>query len=179
MVAGGRYWQPRWKTEFGACHCGVPSLVLWLAGCALVRVAAPIMSTFINAPIAGITRPRKAAARSTNPRAMTTARNSGIVANTLTSREREGLQFMAEGEDNTAIAATLVTTERTVSKHIGNVFLKLGLPPGDAGHAVRWPSSPAWKASDHSFIPTGQYNKSAADSVSYLPWFRAAPITGA
>ncbi|MBP2047307.1 DNA-binding NarL/FixJ family response regulator [Streptomyces griseochromogenes] len=32
------------------------------------------------------------------------------------------------------IARTLVITERSVSKHIGNVFLKPGLPPGDSGH---------------------------------------------
>jgi DNA-binding NarL/FixJ family response regulator len=42
--------------------------------------------------------------------------------------------LMAEGHDNTAIAATLVITERAVSKHIGNIFLMLGLPPTDAGH---------------------------------------------
>jgi DNA-binding NarL/FixJ family response regulator len=52
----------------------------------------------------------------------------------LTAREREVLQLMAEGQDNATIAATLVITERAVSKHIGNVFLKLGLPPADAGH---------------------------------------------
>jgi DNA-binding NarL/FixJ family response regulator len=52
----------------------------------------------------------------------------------LTSREREVLQLMAEGRDNTTIAASLVITERAVSKHIGNVFLKLDLPPADAGH---------------------------------------------
>ncbi|MFH8792162.1 LuxR C-terminal-related transcriptional regulator [Streptomyces sp. NPDC017941] len=52
----------------------------------------------------------------------------------LTPREREVLQLMAEGRDNTTIAATLVVSERAVSKHIGNVFLKLGLPPSDSGH---------------------------------------------
>jgi DNA-binding NarL/FixJ family response regulator len=52
----------------------------------------------------------------------------------LTAREREVLQLMAEGQDNNTIAATLVITERAVSKHIGNVFIKLGLPPADAGH---------------------------------------------
>ena len=52
----------------------------------------------------------------------------------LTPREREVLKLMAEGRDNTTIAATLVITERAVSKHIGNVFLKLGLPPTDSGH---------------------------------------------
>ncbi|MEU8973984.1 response regulator transcription factor [Streptomyces monashensis] len=52
----------------------------------------------------------------------------------LTPREREVLRLMAEGHDNTTIARTLVITERSVSKHIGNVFLKLGLPPSDSGH---------------------------------------------
>ncbi|MFJ9870773.1 LuxR C-terminal-related transcriptional regulator [Streptomyces sp. NPDC101165] len=52
----------------------------------------------------------------------------------LTPREREVLQLMAEGHDNTTIARSLVITERSVSKHIGNVFLKLGLPPSDSGH---------------------------------------------
>ena len=52
----------------------------------------------------------------------------------LTPREREVLKLMAEGRDNGTIAATLVITERAVSKHIGNVFLKLGLPPADSGH---------------------------------------------
>ncbi|MEV2195594.1 response regulator transcription factor [Streptomyces phaeochromogenes] len=52
----------------------------------------------------------------------------------LTPREREVLQLMAEGHGNSAIAEALVVTERSVSKHIGNVFLKLGLPPSDSGH---------------------------------------------
>lgn len=52
----------------------------------------------------------------------------------LTPRERQVLQLMAEGRDNATIAAQLVVTERAVSKHIGNVFLKLGLPPSDSGH---------------------------------------------
>ena len=52
----------------------------------------------------------------------------------LTPREREVLKLMAEGRDNITIADTLVITERAVSKHIGNVFLKLGLPTTDSGH---------------------------------------------
>ena len=52
----------------------------------------------------------------------------------LTPREREVLALMAEGRDNTTIADALVITERAVSKHIGNVFQKLGLPPSDSGH---------------------------------------------
>jgi DNA-binding NarL/FixJ family response regulator len=52
----------------------------------------------------------------------------------LTPRELEVLQLMAQGHDNATISAKLVITERAVSKHIGNVFLKLRLPPADIGH---------------------------------------------
>ncbi|MEX1657095.1 response regulator transcription factor [Streptomyces pseudovenezuelae] len=63
---------------------------------------------------------------------LTRRRDSPLDA--LTPREREVLKLMAEGHDNTTIAKTLVVTDRSVSKHIGNVFLKLGLPPSDSGH---------------------------------------------
>jgi DNA-binding NarL/FixJ family response regulator len=53
---------------------------------------------------------------------------------TLTPREREVLALMAEGHANTTIAELLVVTETAVSKHIRNIFAKLGLPPGDTGH---------------------------------------------
>ncbi len=49
----------------------------------------------------------------------------------LTARERELLALMAEGHSNTAIAQRLVVSASTVEKHIGNVFIKLGLPPDD------------------------------------------------
>ena len=52
----------------------------------------------------------------------------------LTPRESEVLKLMAEGHDNATIAKMLVVTERAVHKRIGNVFLKLGLPPSDSGH---------------------------------------------
>ncbi|MEU5883902.1 response regulator transcription factor [Spirillospora sp. NPDC047279] len=52
----------------------------------------------------------------------------------LTPREREVLALMAQGHDNATIATTLVITERSVSKHIGGIFLKLDLPPSDSGH---------------------------------------------
>ena len=50
----------------------------------------------------------------------------------LTAREREVLVLMAEGRSNTAIAAILVVSERSVEKHVGNIFSKLGLAPSDA-----------------------------------------------
>jgi DNA-binding NarL/FixJ family response regulator len=62
------------------------------------------------------------------------ARRRDSPLDSLTPREREVLKLMAEGHDNTTIATTLVITERSVSKHIGNVFGKLGLPPSESGH---------------------------------------------
>lgn len=38
-----------------------------------------------------------------------------------------------QGHDNATIAAMLVITERAVLKHVGNVFMKLGLPHTDSG----------------------------------------------
>jgi DNA-binding NarL/FixJ family response regulator len=52
----------------------------------------------------------------------------------LTSREREVLGLMAEGRSSAATAARLVITEKAVSKHINNIFTKLGLPPSADGN---------------------------------------------
>ncbi|MEU1285077.1 response regulator transcription factor [Kitasatospora sp. NPDC005856] len=52
----------------------------------------------------------------------------------LTPREREVLALMAEGKDNSTIAARLVITDNAVHKHIGHIFTKLGLSPADSGH---------------------------------------------
>lgn len=49
----------------------------------------------------------------------------------LTPREREVLALMAEGRSNAAIAAALVVSEKAISKHIANIFLKLDLSPSD------------------------------------------------
>jgi DNA-binding NarL/FixJ family response regulator len=49
----------------------------------------------------------------------------------LTVRELEVLGQMAEGRSNAAIAAKLFVTEKAVSKHINNIFTKLGLPQSD------------------------------------------------
>lgn len=51
--------------------------------------------------------------------------------NTLTPREREVMELMAQGRSNAAIAERLVVTERAVAKHTSNIFAKLGLPPSD------------------------------------------------
>jgi DNA-binding NarL/FixJ family response regulator len=60
------------------------------------------------------------------------SRHQGVGA--LTPREREVLALMAEGRANTAIAKTLVVSDRAVEKHIANIFTKLGLAPGGDDH---------------------------------------------
>ncbi|MFE0198490.1 LuxR C-terminal-related transcriptional regulator [[Kitasatospora] papulosa] len=50
---------------------------------------------------------------------------------TLTPREREVLELMAEGRSNGAIAQRMVVTERAVAKHTSNIFSKLNLSPSD------------------------------------------------
>jgi len=52
----------------------------------------------------------------------------------LTGREREVLELMAEGRSNTAIAESLVVTPGAVEKHITNIFSKLGLPACEDDH---------------------------------------------
>ncbi|WP_041832751.1 response regulator transcription factor [Actinoplanes sp. N902-109] len=49
----------------------------------------------------------------------------------LTVREREVLAEMAEGRSNAAIATKLFITEKAISKHINNIFMKLAMPPSD------------------------------------------------
>ena len=46
---------------------------------------------------------------------------------TVTDREREGLERMAQGKNNASIAKALFLTERAVEKHINSLFHKLGL----------------------------------------------------
>ena len=61
------------------------------------------------------------------------ARNASALA-ALTAREHDVLALMAEGRSNSAIADSIVVSERAVEKHISNIFSKLGLPPSDSDH---------------------------------------------
>jgi DNA-binding NarL/FixJ family response regulator len=61
----------------------------------------------------------------------------------LSPREREVLGLMAEGRTNQAIAEELVVSHGAVEKHIGNIFMKLDLPPTEHDHrrvlaVLRW-----------------------------------------
>jgi DNA-binding NarL/FixJ family response regulator len=48
-------------------------------------------------------------------------------AHGLTERELEVLRHLAAGETNRAIAADLVLSERTVDRHVSNIFAKLAV----------------------------------------------------
>jgi DNA-binding NarL/FixJ family response regulator len=52
----------------------------------------------------------------------------------LTPREREVLELMAQGRSNAAIAEALVVTERAVEKHVTSIFGKLDLVPAPEDH---------------------------------------------
>ena len=53
---------------------------------------------------------------------------------TITPRERDVLQLMAEGLSNAAIAARLFVTERAVEKHVTSIFAKLRLGQDAESH---------------------------------------------
>lgn len=52
----------------------------------------------------------------------------------LTDRERDVLELLAQGDRNSEIAAKLLVSEATISKHIRSIFDKLGLHSEDIGH---------------------------------------------
>jgi DNA-binding NarL/FixJ family response regulator len=50
---------------------------------------------------------------------------------TLSPRERDVLELMAQGRSNAAIAQRLFISEKAVSKHSASIFVKLGLEPSE------------------------------------------------
>jgi DNA-binding NarL/FixJ family response regulator len=52
----------------------------------------------------------------------------------LTPREREVLELMAQGRSNQAIAEKLVVTQGAVEKHVRSIFGKLGLQVSAEDH---------------------------------------------
>jgi DNA-binding CsgD family transcriptional regulator len=67
-----------------------------------------------------------------------TRRASSIDAHGLTPREHEVLRLIAAGKTNKAIAAELVLSERTVDRHVSNIFTKLGLSSRAAATAYAY-----------------------------------------
>jgi DNA-binding NarL/FixJ family response regulator len=62
----------------------------------------------------------------------------------LTKRELEVLRHLAAGETNKAIAADLVVSERTVDRHVSNIFAKLGVSTRAAATAYAY---------EHELVP--------------------------
>jgi DNA-binding CsgD family transcriptional regulator len=64
--------------------------------------------------------------------------DSRDAAHGLTERELEVLRHLASGETNKAIAARLVLSERTVDRHVSNIFTKLGVSSRAAATAYAY-----------------------------------------
>jgi DNA-binding CsgD family transcriptional regulator len=56
----------------------------------------------------------------------------------LTAREVEVLRLLATGRTNRAIAESLVISEKTVARHVANIFTKLGLSSRSAATAYAY-----------------------------------------
>jgi DNA-binding NarL/FixJ family response regulator len=56
-------------------------------------------------------------------------------ASGLTPREVQVLQLVASGKTNRAIATNLVLSEKTVARHVSNIFTKLGISSRSAATA--------------------------------------------
>jgi len=65
----------------------------------------------------------------------------------LSPRELEVLTQLASGATNRAIAAALRISEKTVARHVSNIFIKLGLSSRAAATAYAW---------QHQLIPPSQ-----------------------
>jgi DNA-binding NarL/FixJ family response regulator len=67
---------------------------------------------------------------------------SGAAATTaacgLTAREAEVLRLVAAGKTNRAIASELFLSEKTVARHLSNIFTKLGLASRAAATAYAY-----------------------------------------
>jgi len=64
---------------------------------------------------------------------LASTREEGPLA-TLTAREREVLELVAEGLSNQAIAERMTITLRSTEKYVSSIFTKLGLPATGAEH---------------------------------------------
>ena len=61
-------------------------------------------------------------------------KRSANLVDDLTERERTVLALMAEGRSNESIATELSISPKTLERHIGTIYSKLGLEPGAGEH---------------------------------------------
>jgi ATP/maltotriose-dependent transcriptional regulator MalT len=64
--------------------------------------------------------------------------NNGTPTHGLTVRELQVLRLLATGKTNHAIAADLSLAEKTVERHVSNIFTKLGVPSRAAATAYAY-----------------------------------------
>jgi DNA-binding NarL/FixJ family response regulator len=62
----------------------------------------------------------------------------GAPAGPLTGREVEVLRLVATGATNRAVAAELFLSEKTVARHLSNMFTKLGVSSRSAATAYAY-----------------------------------------
>ena len=65
-------------------------------------------------------------------------KKSPAAAGGLTAREVEVLRLLAAGKTNRAIAGALAISEKTVARHVSNIFTKLGLSSRSAATAYAY-----------------------------------------
>ena len=67
-----------------------------------------------------------------------TLRTPSVDARRLTPRELQVLRLVTAGDTNKAIAADLVLSERTVDRHVSNIFAELGVSSRAAATAYAY-----------------------------------------
>lgn len=65
-------------------------------------------------------------------------KETGAATHGLTRRELEVLRLLATGKTNRAIAADLVLAEKTIDRHVTNIFAKLGVSSRSAATAYAY-----------------------------------------
>ena len=86
----------------------------------------------------GVRRARRRTGRRAAGPARVDAAAATAGAGGLSPRELEVLRLVATGRTNHAIAAELVLSEKTVARHLSNIFAKLGLSSRSAATAYAY-----------------------------------------